>query len=535
MSNRRRLSRTVLYMIALHPIILSRRLEIWCAAFLIVLGFPHHSLAAIATSTNAPSDYERLIQRYSKEPRARDFGNGVEPVKLILRTFGPNETSQNVYTVSREGRAERVHLSIIGSKGGGGTSPVMPASDLTRLDELIARLLKKYPPPPAADLPPFDRRLVIQVPERTGFSFAVFNLAEAPDLVLEIIRITRSGIRTWVPTFAPTATVTAHRYGTGVFGLLPGGRLIVSAASSGPFTFWNVESRQLVKEIPAPFGKTRLSFNPDRSVALIEDMLGVHLVDTKTWQRLRTLSEPVEGQYHPSLSSPEFTADGNFLLLRRSKGTLRIFETTTWNRRLSLPGIPEGAHAYVPDRKGRRGIYMPNDATIALWDGAAQREYATLDDDAKLNLVAFSHDDSLVAAATQKSSSGNYGIVGRIRIWKTSTGELVHELRPFEQGFGESVEGLLWSSDGNQVLAAARHHRFYTSRSIGVWSVRSGRHVGDFQGLPTTVSGFAVVPDESQLVAGCWDGKIRFWNFAAGMKEIRAYEGSLGKFNLGGR
>ena len=66
-----------------------------------------------------------------------------------------------------------------------------------------------------------------------------------------------------------------------------------------------------------------------------------------------------------------------------------------------------------------------------------------------------------------------------------------------------------------------------TSRGVSVFSVKSGRHRGDFVGCPTNIRGFVVLPDSNQLVAGCRDGKMRFWDFEGAMEQVREFEASF--------
>jgi hypothetical protein len=85
---------------------------------------------------------------------------------------------------------------------------------------------------------------------------------------------------------------------------------------------------------------------------------------------------------------------------------------------------------------------------------------------------------------------------------------------------------LMWLPDGQFVLAGTKSHSFFTSRGISVFCVRSGRHRGEFTGSPTNLSGFALLPDGSQLVVGS-GGVVRYWDFQGALKQIRDFEASL--------
>jgi WD40 repeat protein len=57
--------------------------------------------------------------------------------------------------------------------------------------------------------------------------------------------------------------------------------------------------------------------------------------------------------------------------------------------------------------------------------------------------------------------------------------------------------------------------------------VKNGRQRGDFVGNPTDLNGFVLLADGSQLVTGCHDGRIRFWDFENGVNTIKKFERSL--------
>jgi WD40 repeat protein len=139
--------------------------------------------------------------------------------------------------------------------------------------------------------------------------------------------------------------------------------------------------------------------------------------------------------------------------------------------------------------------------------------------------AVFSPDESLLATAVREKTGNQRDC--RIRLWRTDDGELRHELRPFEQTTCESVEGLVWTPDGDYLLGVTKAHAFYTSRGISVWNVETGRHRGELTGGASRINGIALLPARGQLVAGSSDGNIRFWDIAESLRQIRAFEASL--------
>jgi len=116
----------------------------------------------------------------------------------------------------------------------------------------------------------------------------------------------------------------------------------------------------------------------------------------------------------------------------------------------------------------------------------------------------------------------------RIRAWQTADGRLINEYRAYERSAGRLVFGLLWSAEGRYLLAANQDEGFTSTSAISLWNADSGRHRGEFTGFSNgNISGVFLLPGGKKLVAGCYDGKIRFWDFAAAAKAVEDFERSL--------
>ena len=456
------------------------------------------------------------------EPQA----NGQEPVF-------PRQSSHGCQ-VAADGRVSHFYHGPMGSKGGG--YPTIPDAALKRLDQLLSRL-----PDDGARLPPPGRRLVLQVPEGDHFGARVYDRANAPDEVWEILRLSLSGVRSWVPEFKSESDLLVGRYQTdGILALTPNGQL-VSAVMHGQLQFWDAVTHERLKELPLPHGLVPkgILFSPDGSLAVLTGwgQSDGWVVDTTNWQEVKNLTEPwIEGKRR-QLSFPQFSPDGRELLLQlRPAGSeaiesgLRVYDTKTWKQLDQLPGLPDGVIGYFESPKSQRAVVLLKGRVLALWNAEQRREYAKLDEDVLVRQIAFSPDESMVAVATLHPREGKYWTIYRIRIWKMGTGELVHELRPFEQSTCEKVVGLQWTSDAEYVLAATIEDSFFTDSGINIWNVKSGRHRGNLTVGPFRPMGVVMLPGERHIAAGGADrggSVIRFWDFAAARKQIRASEDGL--------
>lgn len=485
----------------------------------------------------AQMDYENWVSRYRAGSLRSYLGGEVGELSLAITAIEGDEPQlgddqavghdyfQTYYygvRVSTAGTVGRFYRSSMGTKGGG--YPQLPAAEMKRLNQLLLQL-----PEDGASLPPPGRRLVMQVANGDHFRAHVYDRGNAPDVVLEILRLTRSGIHSWMPKLKPAShwKAAGHTRGGGLC-LSPDGQQILSSSRHGPLKFWNRDSYELVKEVALPRNTSveSISLTPDGTLALIEDWQGLVVLDTQTWQQVRALTAPNQGDSWSRISSPRFTADGRFLIARGKAPALQFFDATSWERLKRLPGLPVDAVEYFPTSGTDRAIYRTADRTIALWDSKQQRKIDRLDRNALIDHVTFSPDKSLVATATRHRSRGDNWNFCRIRIWRADTGEFVRELRPFEQTICEEVEGLLWSPDGQYLLAATKSLSFFTSRGIDIWNVKSGRHRGEFSDCPSAVSGMILLGND-RLVANCDDGTLRVWDLATALKAIRAFEDSV--------
>ncbi len=511
-----------------------RRLSclIFLAGLAIVALFEFSPLAASAPVAPTP-EYSAWVARYQGKGFAGYFGSKQRlPLKLIVTAIERDEPQTDKTElpgarqisygsqISTDGRIGSFYNSPFGHKGGG--YPKLPAADFARLSQLLQKL-----PDDSGILPPPNRRLVFQIDDGKQFRVRVYDRANAPDEVWEVLRLC-SGIRSFVPEFAPTAKWTAHGHKDGALTVSGDGQQIVSAAWYEPLKFWNLQTQHTTKRLDAGknYAVRRIAISPDNSLIALEESSDIFLLKADTGKEVRKFVGPTVWPITYSLTHPQFTRDGKFLLLQISDQVLRIFNIQTGKRQPTLPGMPPEPVTYFPSADEKFAVYSTKKTALALWDSARKRDITLLDEKARPETVAFSPDGAMVAVATSQKGPGDYWRNLRLRVWSLETGALIHELRPFEQRTNEAIEGVLWSPDSRYILAATKSDSFFTSRGISVWNAQTGRHRGEFAGPPTNVNGMALLKD-GKLVAGCDDGVIRTWNFPAAMEKIKKFEDSL--------
>ena len=481
----------------------------------------------------AESEYEKWVKSYKLVSDRPRFSANETPPKLIMMVVTETKpetgdkqsffleygTFSSGAEVSTEGKVEYFSDGPTGSKVG--CCSQIEKNELERVNQLLANL-----PDDHSRLPPNERRLVLQIAAADKYDVRVYDLANAPDAVLELLRLTKSRIRSRVLRFNPETQWRASEYSVDAgLAVTSDGQQIISWRVNEPVKIWDSDSHTLIREAGKPLNASfnGLILSPDDSTAVIERWGEIGLVDTRTWQNSMVIEEPFIDDKRHGLSNPQFIKNGKFLLVESSEPALHIYETKTRKRLKWLPEIPRGAISYYPAPSGSCAIYQPPDGQIILRDTRSQQNIAVLDK-SKIKYVAFSPDESLVAVVTFHSGTGNKEARYRIRIWEAESGNFVKELLPFEQDICESVEGLMWSPDGRYILGGNQAYPVNTSRGISIWNVETGRHRGELSGCPTKLTGLGFLRGKSKVVAGCGDGVIRIWDLADALTKIDKFE-----------
>ena len=180
------------------------------------LSAPQGQAGADARASQMRRAYAVWMRPYQTGPLWARFGDEPGEVKLIVTAIegdDPNSKNRLAFpfrgfrvkygcAVSTDGRLSDFSLDALGEKGGG--YPRLAEGDRQKLDALLADL-----PDDHSVLPPPDRRLVLQVAAANQVIARVYDRANAPESILEILRLTRSRIRSWVLTFPPNDQVRA--------------------------------------------------------------------------------------------------------------------------------------------------------------------------------------------------------------------------------------------------------------------------------------------------------------------------------------
>jgi WD40 repeat protein len=466
-------------------------------------------LRTAVKSQSKPSAYESWIRGYRKGPLVGEFGDKSETLLDIIliegddlpidqktaSVLGPNyRVSVRSYAVSTKGTISFYRNSQSAIQGGGPWT--LPAEDFITLQALAASL-----PDDGAQLPPPGHRLVLQAARGTGVEARVYDRANMPDGVLEILRLAGTGIKPLASNFPAEKKWTKAEFGEA--GILP------NAIGIG-----------------MPRDILTLAVSPDQSLIVRQTLYQRHLtqiVDARTLNVIQVLHEAQQDPRWIYVFRACFTPDGRYLLLLSNLPAIRIYDTRTWQPASTLAGMPAGLTAYYPSSDWGHGVAVRAAGEVDLWDATAGRQIARLELDGEIESVAFSPDNSLVAVTSVRQNPDQSSTF-HLRIWETQSGKFVHELMPLEQVDHDGIGDPLWWGDGKYLLASVREDHYGGSYVVGIWNIESGRYRGGLEGCEYASEPLTILLQGRQLFKRCPDDTLFAWDVAAVIAKLAESE-----------
>ncbi len=249
-----------------------------------------------------------------------------------------------------------------------------------------------------------------------------------------------------------------------------------------------------------------VAWSPDGALLGVVSTTGAYLYDTQSWTVTKSIpsgSIPDDKYGDRGISALAFARDGKSLLLVTSSWSpgsfwrydLQSGELNPWLANILVEpqsGIlisPDGAaFAFInrictqPASGGQTcssGLEVRSTA-----DGRLLHRLQDSADDpgAEIESYAFSPDSASIAVGTSDH---------RIRLWKISTGKLLHEMQ-----HDSAVADLSFSPDG-QVLASASR-----DATVRFWDVRTGKSLFVLQGFKAGIQAVAYLDDGRKLLIG---------------------------------
>jgi len=269
------------------------------------------------------------------------------------------------------------------------------------------------------------------------------------------------------------------------------GTKLVTACGDGAVRIWDVASGMLVRELRHGSTKPRyyaIALSPDNKViAAIEKEGSVaHVWDAVTGAPLAEIGNEARG-----LSSIAFSSDGHWLATTGGNN-VRVFDTKTWARIVSIPG--PGIDGLSWDPSGPRLLTGSAEGDASLWSiPSGKRLHHLRELGEPVDAVAFSPDGRLLIAASRD---------GAEQVWEATSGKLRSQ--------GNYLHGKLLSvafdATSSLVVAAG------ASGAVAVSDAAQGMPITVLDGSRNVVLDAHFDPSSRRVIAASWDGTARVWD-----------------------
>jgi len=254
---------------------------------------------------------------------------------------------------------------------------------------------------------------------------------------------------------------------------------------------------------PLPFRQI-MAFSPDGSrLVMSQDAGQPQVFRTVDGSRLGTLRG-----HAAVVTALGFSADGEQIASGDSHGTVRL-----WDAKSCMPAGDRLGHeaavtavAFRPDAESIAS--GSQDGTIRIWSRAADPPLAVLPGRRGLAAAAFSPDGREVAIAPRGGCE--------VEVWDART--IVR--RWTLAGHGESVAEIAYSPDGAVVAAAVRNSQ--GAGEVRIWSTSTGDLISVLGDRPQGAERVSFNADGSRIVATLADGTATVWNHLAGRRVATA-------------
>lgn len=215
------------------------------------------------------------------------------------------------------------------------------------------------------------------------------------------------------------------------------------------------------------------------------------------------------------ITTLEFSPEGDKLLSGSSDQTVRLWDVETGEQigiyRRHLGSIMD---VTFNPADNTQALVIAIDTPPILWNLETGREITRYTDhDVKnepnlaVGSAAFSPDGSIIV--------GSFGL--DIRIWRTESGDLLHQLI----GHGSYVNSIAISPDGKFFISSA-----WRENSFRVWDIEHGVETRRFEGHTGVLRGVTISPVQNgrYALSASDDGTVRVWDLANGA-EVRTLAG----------
>lgn len=305
----------------------------------------------------------------------------------------------------------------------------------------------------------------------------------------------------------------------------PDGRLLASGSLDRTIKLWDLVSGSLLETIGGVEVQQGMGIPTVNALAFSADgraLLWGASDETVKVRALEAGADVVTFKGHESsttVSSLALTADERLLVSGGTDRTVRVWDTRTGSLLQTLVGHNKAVEAVAVTADGRKAVSAAGDRTVRVWDVTSGREEALLSGSREYYDAVLGGRDWVKSLAISpdrtKVFTGPSGMDDRsIGVYSLASGKRIASLGGHEGG----VLALAVSPDGSLLASGG------DDKTLRLWNVATGREIAKIVGHEHWVTSLAFFSDGRRIATGSEDGTARIWDLDT-RKQLATFNG----------
>lgn len=318
-----------------------------------------------------------------------------------------------------------------------------------------------------------------------------------------------------------------HQGAVSALGISADGKTVTTRGADNTIRAWEAATGKELRQVTAGALAYFSALSADGRTAVVastkDGVQKIEIWDVNAAKAVRELDVP-QGRVFGSLV---FAPDGKTLAARGTDQLLRLYDTATGKEQAQIgePAVNPGDQA-VRNIPGTVMLYSADGTTLAttwtvynntngqshtivyLWQVSSGKQVGRLQtpNNTMLAALAFSPDGRTIATLCRPNGNPPPADSLTISLWEAATGKERCRLKGGAVGY--QAAALAFSADG-RVLASSG-----ADNIIRLWSVRTGKELGQFAGHQSGIASLVFAADGQKLLSGSADTTALIWDAA---------------------